>query len=314
MPSPSESVAADHAARLAVQLIDPQAQPLGQLGSIRVGPSAGGAMVAANELAVRLGERTIWHDATFRVSTGEFVAVLGPNGAGKSTLLRLLLGLIQPSHGQLSVLGAAPRLGSPEIGYVPQRRSLDPDLAVRGRDFVALGVDGHRWGFALPMGVASRRKHERVAAALEAVEATAYADRPIGQLSGGEQQRLLLAQALVGQPRLLLLDEPLASLDLRNQSAIAQLVARLARASGITVLLVAHDINPLLPVVNRVLYLARGQVVMGDPQEVITTETLSRLYDAPVEVVHDSRGRIVVVGVEEEPHLHADRLEPDGRA
>jgi zinc/manganese transport system ATP-binding protein len=162
------------------------------------------------------------------------------------------------------------------------------------------------------VGTASRRKHERVAAALASVEATSYADRPIGLLSGGEQQRLLLAQALVRRPRLLLLDEPLASLDLRNQSAIAQLVARLARSGGITVLLVAHDINPLLPVVNRVLYLARGQVVMGDPQDVITTESLSRLYGAPVEVVHDSRGRLVVVGVDENPHLHQELHEQRG--
>jgi zinc/manganese transport system ATP-binding protein len=301
MRSPSELQPADHSLRPVTDLSSPDAAPSESSGAI-----------TAVGLAARLGERTIWRDATFRIAAGEFVAVLGPNGAGKSTLLRLLLGLLQPSQGQLNVLGATPRPGSSEIGYVPQRRSLDPDLAARGRDFVALGVDGHRWGFALPAGSASRRKRERVAAALESVEATAYADRPIGQLSGGEQQRLLLAQALVGQPRLLLLDEPLASLDLRNQSAIAQLVARLARASGITVLLVAHDINPLLSVVNRVLYLARGQVVMGNPQDVITTESLSRLYGAPVEVVRDSRGRIVVVGVDENPHLHQELHEQRG--
>jgi len=280
---------------------------------VEVATPNSGDTITAVDLAARLGERTIWQGATFRITAGEFVAVLGPNGAGKSTLLRMLLGLVPPSQGQLIVLGAAPRLGSPQIGYVPQRRSLDPELAARGRDFVALGVDGHCWGFGLPVGAGQRHKLEQVAAALESVEAAAYADRPIGQLSGGEQQRLLLAQALVGKPRLLLLDEPLASLDLRNQSAIAQLVARLARAGDITVLLVAHDINPLLPVVNRVLYLAHGQVVMGEPQDVITTESLSRLYGAPVEVVRDSRGRIVVVGVDENPHLHQDGLPSDGR-
>ena len=260
-------------------------------------------VITANDLAIRLGERTIWRGATFGIRAGEFVAVLGPNGAGKSTLLRLLLGLIRPSEGQVEVLGRTPRLGSPLVGYMPQRRTLDPEMAVSGRDFVALGVDGHEWGFALP-NAASRRKRDKVQAALTAVEATAFADRPIGRLSGGEQKRLLLAQALVGQPRLLLLDEPLTSLDLRNQSAMAQLVARAAREAGITVLLVAHDINPLLPVVNRVMYIARGQVIVGTPEEVITTESLSRLYDAPIEVIHDSRGRMVVVGVDEDPHLH----------
>ncbi|MBA3948057.1 MAG: ATP-binding cassette domain-containing protein, partial [Herpetosiphonaceae bacterium] len=206
-------------------------------------------LIVANDLAVRLGARTIWSDANFHINRGEFVAVLGPNGAGKSTLLRLVLGLLRPSHGNLQVLGGLPKLGSAAIGYVPQRRTLNPELSVRGRDLVALGLDGHRWGFQLSRSV-KRQQQAEVQTALEAVEATAYADRPIGQLSGGEQQRLLLAQALVGKPRLLLLDEPLASLDLRNQSAVAQLVARLARDHTIAVLLVAHDVNPLISVVD----------------------------------------------------------------
>jgi zinc/manganese transport system ATP-binding protein len=259
----------------------------------------GADVVTVQSAAVRLGNRTIWRDASFSIGAGEFVTILGPNGAGKSTLLRLLLGLLRPAQGSIAVLGTAPRRGNPAIGYVPQRRTLDPDLAVRGRDLVALGIDGHQWGFALP-GPAHRRHLALVQETLALVEASAYADRPIGQLSGGEQQRLLLAQALVGQPRLLLLDEPLASLDLRNQYAIAQLVARLARERGITVLLVAHDVNPLLPVTDRVLYVARGRVAIGTPDDIITTESLSQLYDAPVEVVRDSRGRVFVVGIEDE--------------
>lgn len=255
-------------------------------------------IVTFQDAAVMLGNRTIWRQATFSLEEGEFVAILGPNGAGKSTLLRLLLGLIRPSEGSVRVLGQTPQRGSSAIGYVPQRRLLDPDLPVRGRDLVMLGLDGVHWGFALP-GVARRQQHARVTEALAAVEATAYADRPIGQLSGGEQQRLFLAQALVGRPRLLLLDEPLASLDLRSQGGIAHLVARIAREWGITVLLVTHDINPVLPVVDRVLYIARGQVAIGKAEEVITTAKLSSLYEAPVEVVRDSLGRIFVVGLEE---------------
>lgn len=255
------------------------------------------------DVAVKLGKRTVWQQATFSLTPGEFVAILGPNGAGKSTLLRLLLGLLRPSAGSVSVLGQRPQRGNSAIGYVPQRRLLDPDLPVRGRDIVMLGLDGLQWGFALP-GPARRRQHAQVAEAIAAVEATAYADRPIGQLSGGEQQRLFLAQALVGQPRLLLLDEPLASLDLRSQVGIAQLVARLARERGITVLLVTHDINPLLPVVDRVLYVARGQVAIGPVDEIITTQKLSSLYASPVEVIHDSKGRLFVVGLNENEGHH----------
>lgn len=263
------------------------------------------SIVAFRDTAVRLGTRTIWSNATFRIEPGEFVAILGPNGSGKSTLLNLLLGLLPPSKGSVRVLGRVPQRGNSAIGYVPQRRLLDPDTPVRGRDMVMLGLDGLRWGFALP-GKALRKQRALVAEALDAVEATAYADRPIGQLSGGEQQRLFLAQALVGQPRILLLDEPLASLDLRSQIGIAHLVARLARERGITVLLVTHDVNPLLPVIDRVVYVARGQVTIGTVDEVITTEKLSSLYEAPVEVVRDSQGRIFVVGLEEvEGHAFA---------
>lgn len=256
-------------------------------------------IVALQEAAVQLGSRTIWSQATLGVTPGEFIAILGPNGAGKSTLLRMLLGLLRPSAGQVQVLGSAPRRGHPAIGYVPQRRTLDPDLPARGRDLVMMGLDGRRWGFALP-GPERRRQQALVEKALASVEATSYADRPIGQLSGGEQQRLLLAQALVGQPRLLLLDEPLASLDLRNQVAIAHLVALVAREQGITVLLVTHDMNPVLPLVDRVIYVAQGQVVIGPPDQIITTESLTRLYAAPIEVVKDSRGRVFVVGLEQE--------------
>ncbi len=262
-------------------------------------------VIALDHAAVRAGGRTIWSNATLDIAPGEFVVVVGPNGAGKSTLLRLLLGLQRPAEGRVRVFGQPPRRGNAEIGYVPQRRLLDPELAVRGRDHVSLGLDGHRWGFALP--TPAKRQHRRalVDEALAAVDATAYADRPIGALSGGEQQRLMIAQALIGTPRLLLLDEPLASLDLRNQVALADLVARLARERNLTVLLVAHDVNPLLPVLDRVLYVARGHVAIGTPDELITSECLSALYESPVEVVRDGRGRIFVVGMENEvTHAH----------
>ncbi len=263
-------------------------------------PSSSPAIVA-DGLAAAYRDRLIWRDATFSVNTGEFVAVLGPNGSGKSTLLRLLLGLLPPAAGSLQVLGKRPHRGNADIGYVPQRRNIDRDLPVRGRDFVHLGIDGDRWGVA--MGTTANH-HQRVDQAIRSVQAQAYADRPIGRLSGGEQQRLLLAQALAGKPQMLLLDEPLASLDLRNQIVIAELVADLARANHLTVLLIAHDINPLLPIVDRVLYVAHGGLAIGKPAEVITTEQLSRLYDAPIEVLHDSHGHMFVVGLEAESAHH----------
>jgi zinc/manganese transport system ATP-binding protein len=269
-------------------------------------PLAGGGaperVVELRDATVELGGRTIWSQATFTVQAGEFITVLGPNGAGKSTLLKVVLGLLRPSSGDVQVFDRAPRRGRAEIGYVPQRRTLESDLNVRGRDFVRLGFDGHRWGFALPLP-GRHEAADRVQEAILAVEATPYADRPIGQLSGGEQQRLLLAQALVGNPRLLLLDEPLASLDLRNQQAISQLVARLAQERAMTVMLVSHDLNPLLGLVDRILYVARGNIIIGTPETILTTENLTRLYNTPVEVLRDSQGHVFVVGLEAEGHL-----------
>ncbi|MDQ6772858.1 MAG: ATP-binding cassette domain-containing protein [Candidatus Dormibacteraeota bacterium] len=263
-------------------------------------PPPGRLAVEAEGLAAGFGRRVVWSEAGFSIPSGTFTAVLGPNGAGKSTLLRVLLGLAAPLAGHLEILGRRPRRGNPAIGYVPQGRSFDAELSIRGRDYVALGVDGHRWGPPRPFAGAAARA--AVAAAVDAVGAGTYADRQLGRLSGGEQQRLVLAQALVGEPRLLLLDEPLSNLDVRNQAAIIQLVAEVARRRGLTVILVAHDVNPLLTYVDRILYVAQGRIAVGTPREIITSEALSRIYGAPVEVVRDSRGRLFVVGLEEEAH------------
>jgi zinc/manganese transport system ATP-binding protein len=271
----------------------------------RPAATAAPAAVTATDLTVSYGSRTIWSGATFSIPSGAFVAVLGPNGAGKSTLVRLLLGLHQPSAGRVEVLGQRPRRGSALIGYVPQGAGFDPDLSIRGRDFVGLGLDGHRWGPPLLSWFDPARRRA-IAEAIDAVGATEYADRPLGRLSGGEQQRLMLAQALVGQPRILLLDEPLSNLDVRNQGAMVSLVGEVARAQGLTVVLVAHDVNPLLSHLDLVVYVAHGRVAVGAPREIITSEALSRIYSAPVEVIRDRRGRVFVVGLEEEAsHPHA---------
>jgi zinc/manganese transport system ATP-binding protein len=261
-------------------------------------------LIAARDLAAAYGSKRVWDGATFEITEGEFVAVLGPNGAGKSTFLRMVLGLLKPAAGTLTVFGEPPRRGNPAIGYVPQRRPIDPDLRLAGTEWVKLGVDGHRWGFR-----PSKHRDQLSAAAIAAVDAAEYAGHGIGTLSGGELQRLMLAQAIVTDPRLLLLDEPLANLDVRNQIAVAQLVAGLAHDRRMTVLLIAHDVNPILGVVDRVAYVARGRVTIGPPHEVITSAHLSELYQANVEVLTDSRGRLFVVGLEDETaHPHGAAL------
>ncbi|HEX3609385.1 MAG TPA: ATP-binding cassette domain-containing protein [Solirubrobacterales bacterium] len=259
--------------------------------------------------AAKRGARAVWSGVDLCVRQGEFVAVLGPNGSGKSTLLHVLLGLLPLSEGTATILSGPPGSANSQIGYLPQRRSFDAGTRVRGLDLVRLGLDGTRWGFPLPARISpsGRAAARRVEEAIELVGASGYASRSIGALSGGEQQRLLIAQALVRRPRILLLDEPLDSLDLSNQGAVAALVQRICEAEGVTVLLVAHDVNPILPYLDRVIYFAGGGGVEGTPREVITGPTLSRLYGAPIEVLETSDGRLVVVGTPEPPAHHHPR-------
>ena len=261
--------------------------------------------------SVRLGGRTVWSDVSVQMARGEFVALLGANGSGKSTMLKVALGALPLQDGTARVLGRPPGEANRAIGYLPQRHAFEAGTRLRGADIVRLGLDGDRWG--LPLNLGSRRSgaeaeaRRRVADAIEMVGAGSYADRPIGECSGGEQQRLLIAQALVRRPELFLLDEPLDSLDLPNQAAVAALVAEICRRAGVAVLLVAHDVNPLLPYLDRVIYLAGGRAVEGPVSEVITSETLSALYGVPVEVLRASDGRLVVVGQPEPPAHHHDR-------
>jgi zinc/manganese transport system ATP-binding protein len=264
--------------------------------------------VAFRDAEARRAGRRVWADVSLNVAQGEFAAVLGPNGAGKSTLLLAILGLLPLANGSASVLGRRPGEAGAAIGYLPQRRSFDAAARIRGVDIVRLGLDGARWGVPLP-GRASTDARRRVREAIELVGAEAYATRPIGALSGGEQQRLLIAQALVRRPRLLLLDEPLDSLDLPNQVSVASLLQRICREQGVTVLLVAHDVNPILGYLDRVIYFAGGTAVEGEPRAVITSETLTRLYSAPIEVLETSDGRLVVVGQPEPPSIHTERHE-----
>jgi zinc/manganese transport system ATP-binding protein len=258
-------------------------------------------VITGRDLSAGYGDMMVWGDANFSIRKGEFVGILGPNGAGKTTLFRLLLGLAQPKRGELELFGQKPKRGNPRIGYVPQRHAVDQELAIEALEIVRLGACAGAWGFDLPGETG--RERQKALEALKDVGAEDLAHRPLGALSGGELQRVFLAQALSGDPELLLLDEPLANLDIRRESELVQLIQNVVRSRGVTALLIAHNINPLLPVLDRVVYVANGRVATGTPEEVLTSDTLSKLYDTPVEVLRDSRGRIAIVGAEE-GHLH----------
>ena len=268
-------------------------------------PATPSPAIQLTDATVRLGGRDVWSHVDLSIEPGTFMAVLGPNGSGKSTLIKAVLGVVPLAGGRVDVFGRPAGDGGGDIGYLPQRRSFDPGMRVRGIDVVRMGIDGHRWGLPLPWGAARRTRDARVDEVIDLVGAAAYAHRPIGEVSGGEQQRLLIAQALVRAPRLLLLDEPLDSLDLPNQGAVAGLIADISATLGITVLIVAHDVNPIASALDGVVYVAQGRVVSGTPDDVITTETLTALYGTPIEVLTTSDGRRVVVGQPDASSHHA---------
>ena len=241
------------------------------------------------------GERTVWSGVDLSVAPGEFVTVLGPNGSGKTSLLRVVLGQLPLREGRISVLGHPPRRGSRAVGYIPQQRIVDPATPVRARDLVRLGVDGDRWG----PGHHDRRA--RVDELLAAVGASAYADVPVGMLSGGEQQRVRIAQALASNPSVLLCDEPLLSLDIRRQQEVTALIDATRHATGTAVLFVTHEVNPVLPYTDRILYLAPAGHAVGAPDVVLTSERLSALFGTAIDVVH-VQGRVLIIG--DDGHVH----------
>ena len=256
-----------------------------------------------HDVSIRFGARQILRNASFAIAPGEFVGVLGANGAGKTSLMRASLGLTPLIGGAISVLGAPATRGNAAIGYMPQNRAMPAGLRLTGYDFVASSLDGARWG--LPrLDAAQAGQIDR---ALDLVGARDLARRPLNEISGGERQRLLLSQALIGSPRLLLLDEPLISLDPAHQQKIVELVKNLSVELGAAILFSAHEINPLLGAIDRVLYLGAGNAVLGAVDEVIVAPVLSKLYGAPIDVVRVA-GRIFVmsgaVDVERDAHRH----------
>ncbi|MFZ0058916.1 MAG: metal ABC transporter ATP-binding protein [Acidimicrobiales bacterium] len=261
--------------------------------------SSSSEILAVEDVSVSFSGREILRDVSFRCEAGEFIGLIGSNGAGKTTLLRVIMGLVAPTSGTVRVAGKARSSRDPLIGYVPQKIGLDPDMPIRARDLVGLGIDGHRFGMPRP----TAKRNALIDAMLDAVDASRFADARVGNLSGGEQQRIMIAHALISRPRLLLLDEPLANLDIKGEQEVVRLVARVAAEQNVAVLLAAHGMNPLLPVMDRVVYIAGGRVASGSAEDVVTTESLSRLYGRHVDVikVHD---RVLVVAGREDEGLH----------
>jgi zinc/manganese transport system ATP-binding protein len=251
-------------------------------------------------VTVRLGGRTVLDDVSFSIRAGEFTGLIGSNGAGKTTLFRVILGLQPHAAGSVSV-GGGRRSGN-DLGYVPQKFLLDPDMPLRGRDLIGLGLDGQRLGVPLR----SRHRRASVQEAIDAVDANSFADERVGRLSGGEQQRILIAHALISRPRLLLLDEPLANLDLRSAQEVVRLLSRIAIEQRIAVLISAHEMNPLLPVMDRIVYLAAGRAASGTAEEVVRSDVLSALYGHHVDVLRVHGRVLVVAGAGHDEHTDFD--------
>jgi zinc/manganese transport system ATP-binding protein len=246
--------------------------------------------ISLDRATLAIGGKPILSDTSLAVEAGEFIGVLGANGAGKTTMMKAILGLLPLKRGAISVLGKPVTRGNPEIGYLPQLRAIGSSIDLTGRDFLSTSIRGHRWG--LPIVTAADRR--QIDACLALVDARHLANRRVSELSGGERQRLLIAGALIGDPKVLILDEPLISLDPHQQKVIVDLVRGLTRELGLAVLLSAHELNQVLGAVDRVLYLGHGHAAIGPVDEVIDPVVLSRLYDAPIEVVR-AAGHIFVM-------------------
>lgn len=249
--------------------------------------------LALDDVSVGHGGRAVLRDVAFTLAPGAFAGLIGPNGSGKTTLLRGILGLAPVLRGRIAIGGRG------AVGYVPQAISLDRFMPLRARDVIGLGLDGHRFGLPLP----SRRKRALVDTMIAAVDAGGFADRRVGDLSGGQQQRVMIAHALIRKPEVLLLDEPLASLDMKSVADVVGLLARLARESGVAVLMSAHDMNPLLPAMDRIVYVASGRAVSGSVDEVVRGSVLSGLYGAHIDVLR-VHGRVLVVAADGYAHGH----------
>lgn len=249
-------------------------------------PESADSALSFDDVSVVRGGKLIWSEGNFDVPAGGIVAIIGSNGSGKTSLLQMILGLIPAASGHVRVLGKSPGEVNQFIGYVPQNYASASGEAIRVCDAILLGLNGTRWAFGRP----THEERRRVAEVLDAVDAGALARRRLSELSGGQRQRVAIAEALVADPKMLILDEPLASLDLRNQREIVQLLDRLNKDLGVTILVVAHDLNPLLGVLSSAIYLLDGHAHYDTLDDVVDESLLSHLYGTPIQVVRTPQG------------------------
>jgi len=255
------------------------------------------SLLSVNRASLAFGDRTIWKNLNLKVAPGDFIAIIGANASGKSVLLKAILGQLQLQSGFIEFLGNPVGRGSRQIGYIPQHRAGDSGLPLRAKDLLRFGLDGHRYGLPFQLG----KTKARVAELLQQVGAEELANTPIGQLSGGQLQRIRVAQAVIDRPKLILADEPLSALDLKQQSLVAELINNQRVENNSAVLFVTHDVNPVLDYIDRVLYLANGKFRIGTPDEVLRSDVLSKLYGRNVDVVRN-QGRIAVLGSADHDH------------
>jgi zinc/manganese transport system ATP-binding protein len=248
---------------------------------------------------LQLDGRVLWQNLNLEVQPNEFIAILGANGSGKSSLLKAILGQFPLSQGSIELNSKKIRRGSRRIGYVPQSRQPETSMPIRGKDLLWLGLNGHRFGFWIPAKTA-RAQYDHI---IEAIDGQELQNQPISEMSGGELQRFRVGQAVISEPDLILADEPLSALDYNQQSSIAELLKRESKEHHAAVLFVTHDVNPILDMVDRVLYLADGKFRIGTPDEVLTSETLTELYGTPIDVVRN-QGRILVIGAHDNHDHH----------
>ena len=236
---------------------------------------------------MRLAGREILHDVTFSVAAGEVTGLIGMNGAGKTTLLRALLGLLPVSGGKVTLAQGRP--GRQSTGYVPQKVVLDADLPVRARDLVELGMDGRRLGVPLRSG-SKRAAVERLLASVDALH---LADARVGALSAVSSKRSSSLMPSPATPCCCCSTSPWPTSTFPSTQETVSLLGRIAREQDVAVLLSTHDINPLLPVMDRVVYLAGGRAASGRTDEVVRSDVLSALYGRHVDVFH-AHGRVLV--------------------
>jgi len=260
------------------------------------------SLLTIESASLEFDSKRLWHNLSLEVNEGEFIALIGPNGSGKSMLLKSIVGTQKLSSGDIRFLGAEPGSRNSSLGYIPQHRATDSGLPLRVSDCVGFGLDGHLPG--LPISSESRSK--KIAEALELVDASSLANKTLGLLSGGEMQRVRVAQAIISEPKLLLADEPLSALDLKHQMRISELIDEQAKKLGSAVIFVAHDLNPIIDFVDRVIYIAQGRHTIGTPDEVMRSDVLSELYGADIDVVRN-QGRVVVLGAHDHEHHEDER-------